>query len=491
MTYYIEIILDIFLIIYGIIFSSPSISLLGFCLITLSLISKHNSKGKDLKQNIRKQLKQINPEITNNINDYFCICVEISQKGDYRPLLHSREFEKFSRILEKALNNQMGDTPIMNISTNRFVIIKQFPTSQTTEISEKATYQTWMTNIISNVISKIILNNNSMNIFLSRSIIGTATSGIHYQAKTIEELIELAHYTLVIAKKRNLSYLVADDTIRFNMQDFYEFKKAFECKKTLSEFTPYFQPIIDLNLQKIVGCEVFARWNKDSYRIIEASRFKDIANEMNLMEKIDKDIIKQSFKSIYQLKQEEVISEDFFIVINVSAMTIISTEVSEILNIASKANIPPEQIEFDIKDKHFSNHIYNQKLKEFKNAGFRVALDVFDEKNFDMNAFLLNNYNTIKIDFSDLKEESIETKNKLQFYELLLNFSDNLQIKLLAKNIQNKNQLRYAKNLNIQNVQGNYFVTPMNYKIFLNFLTKYKKGLYMPVISDSYNNQIS
>ncbi|MGD1820479.1 MAG: EAL domain-containing protein [Pleomorphochaeta sp.] len=491
MTYYIEIIIDLSLIIFGIISASPSFSVIGCFLLTLSFISKHianeNKKSIDLKE----QLQQITPNLSNKISDYFCISIEISQKGDYRPLIQSNDYEKFSKILEKKLKSLMGNTPVIKISSNRFIIIEKFPDSKNQEIPKQTAHQENRTKEISDFISKIITEYNSTNILLTKSTIGTATSGYHYQTKTIEELIELAHFTLVIAKQRNLPYLIADSIIRYNMQDFFEFKQAFESKETLSEFTPYFQPIIDLDLKKVIGCEVFARWHKDSYRVIEASRFKDIAYEMNLMEKIDKTIIKQTFKSVSNLKQQQVIPDYFFIVINVSAMTIISTSLPDILKLAEESNIKPEQIEFDIKDKNLSNNIYKEKLNEFRAAGFRIALDVFDEENFDMHALLLQHFNTIKIDFSLLDEESDSTKNKLHLYDLLVNLTEYLKIKLLAKNIQNKHQLVYAKNLKIQNVQGNYFVQPMSFNKFLIFLQKYQTGLYMPMLSETYSNNIS
>ncbi len=108
-----------------------------------------------------------------------------------------------------------------------------------------------------------------------------------------------------------------------------------------------------------------------------------------------------------------------------------------------------------------------------------------------MKALLLQHYNTIKIDFSLLDKESDSTKNKLHLYDLLVNLTEYLKIKLLAKNIQNKHQLVYAKNLKIQNVQGNYFVQPMNFNKFLIFLQKYQTGLYMPMLSETYNNNLS
>ncbi len=368
----------------GVTLSSPALFLIGIIILIILFNNHVIMKRSTMSKEIKHTLKRTHSLFPKDPAKQYCLCIEITQKGDYRPLLETVEHDELYMAIERELISLLGDKAVSRIAPNYFIVLKNFPTIELMEPLEKITHQKWMTNTLSHVLQELIYTYDSTNLFLTRVTIGTATSGIHYQTDTFEDLIELAHVTAFTAKERKLPYLIADELIRAKKRDIDEFRAALQKEQVLSEFSPFFQPIIDLKRQAIIGCENFARRQKDTYRIIEAAKFKDIAYEMNLLEKIDRVIIEKTLAAVSRLKTQHLVPDDFFIVLNISSMTIFSFTVIEFLELTEQYHIDPKYIEFDVKDKHLSNHTLTGKIRECQEAGIRIALDAFNTEAFDV-----------------------------------------------------------------------------------------------------------
>lgn len=443
-----------------------------------------SEKRSTMSKEINKKLSRAPSIFSQEPSNHYCLCIEIAPKGEYRPLLETVEHDKLYMAIENKLTSLLGTKSVSRISQNFFIVLKAFPTIEPMESLEKITHQKWITNMLSHVLQELIDTYDSKNIFLSRVTIGTATSGILYHTETFEELIELAHFTEFTAKEKKLPYLIADEKIKAKKRDIDEFKAALQQKQTLSEFSPFFQPIIDLKKQTIIGCESYARWQKDTYRIIGAAKFKDIAYEMDLLEKIDRVIIDKALSSMSTLKKKNLVPDDFFIVLNISAMTIFSFTVNEFIKLAQKYNINPKYIEFDVKDKHMSNQNLSNKIKEFRDAGIKIALDAFNIEAFDFESFLLGEFDTIKIDFSSIDKKSSAIEKHLEFYSSLSSIAQNLKIKTVAKGIENRYQLSCARQIGVEHAQGHYFLKPLSEDKFSDYLQTYISGLELSVMAE-------
>ena len=423
-----------------------------------------------------KKIQKAHSLFPKDLTQLYCLCIEIAQKGDYRPILETVEHDKLYKAIENKLILLLGKKSVNRISQNHFSVLRVFPSL---DPIEKIKHQQLITDMLSNELQQLIDSYDSKNLFLSRVTIGTATSGVLYHTKTIEELIELAYFTEFTAKKNKLPYLIADARILAEKRDIDEFKAALQHKETLNEFSPFFQPIIDLNTQTIIGCESYARWLKDSYRIIEATKFKDIAYEMDLLEKIDRIIIDKALNSFRKFKKQHLVPDDFFLVLNISAMTIFSFTANEFIQLLDKYDIEPKYIEFDIRDKHLNNQILSQKIKEFRESGIRIALDAFNVEAFDVKSFLQEEIDTIKIDFSIFVKGNDKLEKQLEFYLSLSKIAKNFHIKTLAKGIEDQYQLSYAKHMGLELAQGHYFVKPLSESMFKNYLKTYISGVEM------------
>ena len=281
------------------------------------------------------------------------------------------------------------------------------------------------------------------------------------------------------AKDMKVEIVVADDETHIIKQDLDSFNKEIEDGFEFDEFSPFFLPIIELSTNKIVGCESLVRWQKNKYRIIEASKFKDIADEKNLFEKIDRRVIEKTLINYSKWLEAGVIDDDFNITINLSLKSLLLFKTYEIINLVKSHNVKPENVEFDISENDISTPNALQAILNLKKANFKVSLDAFGSKTFSLSSIMEIDLDTIKIDKSKMPTNIIGDR-EFQFYKTITKFSKLINLKVMSKGIENLNQFKLAKQLNVDYVQGYYFTPPLDEINILVFLKKYKDGILTP-----------
>ena len=310
-------------------------------------------------------------------------------------------------------------------------------------------------------------------------VAGCAAIGIKKDITNIDSLIKLAHFSMLNAKKKDEEIVIASEEIHTIKQDLDSFNHEIINGVHLDEFSPFFLPIVDAITNKVIGCESLVRWQKNKYRIIETAKFKDIAIEKNLFEKIDKRVIEKTFLAYNTWQKNEIVSKDFRITINLSLKSLFAYKPYELVHLANDYNISPENIEFDISEDDISSDRAIHAINNLKKAKFMVSIDAFNSKSFSPKSLMNIDFDILKIDKSNLPGKDL-TDREYRFYRTLIRFAKAMNLKVLSKGIENKNHLQFAKQLDVDYVQGYYFTPPLDETNILVFLKKYKDGILTP-----------
>lgn len=379
----------------------------------------------------------------------------------------------------RKLDAYFGKKHVCRISQNQFVIIKEFEIEIAENYEERNAYLERISNHISHMLDSLIPPLDKAALWIAPLTLGSASSGIRYRAQCRDDLIELAYFTMKVAQREKRRYLVSDETIRARKLDNEECMEGFFKKDWESEFTPFFQPIIDSETYMVIGMESLARWQLGKVRILDAKIFKDLAYEMGCIERIDIVMIEKTFEAAGKLHKEGLVHSNFRIVINISACTLQTLSAQGFVDMAEKHGLRSENIELDIKDEVLSNPWLNKNLKEFKKQSIKVALDIFDRQAFDLESLFYNQYDTIKLDYSrdTGSEQGIPVYNT-RLYPSLVSIASEYGVEILAKGIENQAQMAAATNHKVRYLQGNYFTPPIPLATFQIFVEKYRHGLY-------------
>jgi EAL domain-containing protein (putative c-di-GMP-specific phosphodiesterase class I) len=449
------------------------ISAAAILIIQTLLIAIYNKR--DARNSLKKR---INSHYRNKqITDYFCLALEYRNSGKYQNIFDNNFDVNFHYEFFTKLKKRFGRNYVHKWDRNQIIICTSF-SNPNMGFDEKQDEQLTVTREVSKYFRNLLKTMPIDNKYYIKLTIGTASQGVKREINQILDLIELAQYTKLMAYEENIGCKIADETTRAMKSDVDDFVTTMEESFILDEFNPFFQPIINLEGNYIVGCESFVRWQKNSYRIIEARKFKDIANEKNLIKNIDMRVINKTFRFIWKLRSEILIPDNFMVYINISAHTLKEIQISQLADLASMYGLSPDLIEFDIKDITLTDPPVTKYISEIKKLGFRVSLDVFHADTLALKAFLYNDFDSIKIDKSIFSKENI-CEREFMLYKSIVKIAHAMKLKKIVKGVENKAHLEVARKLKVDYVQGYYFTPPLDEQKFTEYLLKYKDGIYV------------
>jgi len=411
------------------------------------------------------------------VTDYFCLALEYRNSGKYQNIFDNNFDVNFHYEFFTKLKKRFGRNHVYKWERNQIIICTSF-SDLNMGFKEKQEEQLTVTREVSSYFRALLKTMPIDNKNYIKLTIGTASQGAKQELTHILDLIDLAQYTKLMAYEENVPCKVADETTRAMKSDVDEFVATMEESFILDEFNPFFQPIINLNGNQIVGCESFVRWQKNSYRIIEAGKFKDIANEKNLIKNIDLRVVNKTFRFIWKLRSESLIPDNFMVYINLSAHTLKEITISQLTDLANMYGLDPELIEFDIKDISLTEPSIIKYVSDIKKAGFKVAIDAFNTDTFALKSFLHNDFDSIKIDKSVLGKEKNDSRQFL-LYKSIVRIAHAMKLKKVLKGVETKAHLDFARKLKVDYVQGYYFTLPLDEQNFTEYLLKYKDGIYV------------
>ncbi len=223
------------------------------------------------------------------------------------------------------------------------------------------------------------------------------------------------------------------------------------------EFLLHFQPKLDINTGKVIGCEALIRWQKDG-RLISPMSFIPVAEETGIIIPIGRWVIEQSCKIIRDWQKQYNFSLP--IAINVASQQFADASlVPDIKQMALRYQVKPELLEIEITETSLMNDIELaiNKLQQLKSSGFGIAVDDFGTGYSSLSYLRHLPITTMKIDrcfVTDLPHDSAIAST-------ILMLGRQLDLKIVAEGIENEEQLDWLKQHNCPIGQGFYYSQPL------------------------------
>jgi len=449
--------------------------LLVICMIEVLVLLLIIQNKRTLKITISKNALALQFD-KRNLDNHYVVFIELANLTTYS---QHYDITLGDQILKQAyflLKKQFG-RKVYIYGTNQIIVIQEFKNKTVINNDMRYTEQHETAGKIKRYLRNHAFYSPASNETYDISLaIGVSSFGTYCENKDINSLIKLAHFTMLKSKDIKKDVLVANNELRLIKQDLDSFNLEIEKGFKLDEFSPYFLPIIDTTTLKIIGCESLVRWQKNKYRIIEASKFKDIAIEKNLFEKIDKRVIEKTFIAYKEWMTNGLISKDFIVVINLSFISLLKLKPIELVKLADTYQLVPSNIEFDISEDYEITEKAVNAIKKLKEVGFNVSIDAFGNQNFSIQSISKLPLSTIKLDKVNLPKDR-PSDEEFKIYETLVSLSRILDTKVLSKGVENKHHLKMARELHVDFVQGYYFTPPLDLSKISIFLNKYKDGI--------------
>ena len=238
------------------------------------------------------------------------------------------------------------------------------------------------------------------------------------------------------------------------------------------EFELFYQPIVDLRTEKIMGMEALVRWNHPEHGLIPPLDFIPVAEETNLIIPLGRWIMEEACRQTREWQTQYGYGEQLSITINISSVQFQEGMLLQTVKTAlSKSGLPAQSLILEITE---STMLMNTeativRLTELKSLGIRLAIDDFGTGYSSLSYLQRFPVDILKIDKSFV-DKIAQGKEGAAVAKAIITMSDTLQLKTIAEGIEFPGQSAELQNLGCELGQGYHFARPLKAENMNEFL---------------------
>lgn len=253
---------------------------------------------------------------------------------------------------------------------------------------------------------------------------------------------------------------------RFTNRMLEEVSRKFNLKYQLfsavknEEFQLYYQPIIDLFGNNLIGCEALIRWRDNRGNFVSPMEFIPVVEESGLICELGRWI---NLTVVKQWKLwQHLMPQLSYISINVSPRQIEQPDfVDELVAMVRAHNISPENLQLEITEGTFLRESNNadSKLQKLAFYGFRLAIDDFGTGYSSLAYLKRFNVDVIKIDRSFIRDIDTDSYDR-DIVSAILAMNKKLGFKTLVEGVETERQNQIVHDLGCDSAQGYHYGRP-------------------------------
>ncbi|MEM1243812.1 MAG: bifunctional diguanylate cyclase/phosphodiesterase, partial [Pseudomonadota bacterium] len=293
---------------------------------------------------------------------------------------------------------------------------------------------------------------NKFNIYMTFSI-GIAV--FPTAATTIDTLMQAAHTALKQAKSHGRNqYVFYKGKLTLSHIPYLHVENKLKSEILAHAFFLNYQPIYDINSNKILGIEVLLRGKEKSFGIISTETIISLAEEIGEILPITDWIFNEAFKQFANWKKIHNIKAKMYLNLSVYQLDQ-AAFYDHIKTYFKKYQCSPNDVAFEITETSIIPDLKHavMMLKKLRQLGCHIFLDDFGSGYSSMNLLRLLPIDGFKIDRSFVQkiEHDIVSAN---IVKSLLELGNNLHLKVIPEGVENRIQLDFIRHNGGKYVQG-------------------------------------
>ena len=221
----------------------------------------------------------------------------------------------------------------------------------------------------------------------------------------------------------------------------------------------YFQPVIDLKLNKIVGVEALARWHNDKMGFIAPDIFIELAEQINLINPLTYMIIDKAMTAVSQWHN---INPNIDLAINLSVFNLKDNNLLTHINDALiKHNFPATSLTLEITETAMMDNPLTaiEKLADIREMGIKLSIDDYGT-GFSSMAYLKR----LPVDFLKIDKSFVinmdDDRSNDAIVRSTIKLAHNLGLKVVAEGIETKDVSRLLTGYECDLGQGYHLGKP-------------------------------
>lgn len=295
--------------------------------------------------------------------------------------------------------------------------------------------------------------------------------------KNAEKLIHKADIAMYKAKAGGKGcYAFYDDNLTSIAKEETKIERDVQLALQRKEFELYYQPIMSLATEKVIGAEALIRWNHPKRGLVSPNEFISYIERGPLIMKVGEWTIEQACQELRTLRDENI---QINISVNIAAPHFQQMGFAQLVKQSLKRNeLNPEDLIIELTERTLMKDSPATKstISELNFLGVKLSLDDFGTGYSNLRYLATMPISILKIDMSFIRHILTNPKNA-EIVRAMIGLGKSLGILTVAEGVENEKQLEKLKKYGADAVQGYYFSPPLKFSEFMGFIRKTNKLL--------------
>ncbi len=298
-------------------------------------------------------------------------------------------------------------------------------------------------------------------IFISASI-GIASNKADYTKP--EEILRDADIAMYRAKAGGRARLeVFNQTMHEQANTRLQMESEMRRAVKEKEFTVYYQPIVDLQNDRIIGFESLVRWIHPAHGIIPPDEFIPLAEETGLIIPLGEWILCESCRQLKTWQTANPENADLTISVNLSCKQFLQPDLVKcVAEILDETKLDAEYLRLEITESHLmeDSAAAISIMENLRALGIKISIDDFGTGYSSLSYLHSLPINYLKIDRSFVSRMQNGSENG-EIVETIIALAKNLNIATVAEGIETPEQAEFLKNQHCDFGQGYLYSKPV------------------------------
>ncbi|MEH6944163.1 bifunctional diguanylate cyclase/phosphodiesterase [Bacillus sp. JJ722] len=227
------------------------------------------------------------------------------------------------------------------------------------------------------------------------------------------------------------------------------------------EFFLCYQPLLDLQNERLYGSEALIRWKHPTNGIVPPNEFIPIAEETGLIKEIGLWVLKTACKQ--NKEWQDMGLGDLVISVNVSAHQFQQPQfVHQVKDALTEANLEPQYLRLELTESVMVQNVTKSIsiMREIQNLGVKISIDDFGT-GYSSLSYLKN----FPIDYLKIDRSFINNLHEDNFdnaiVKAIITMGHGLSLKVVAEGVETEEQMSLLKIMKCHFVQGYYIDRPL------------------------------
>ena len=274
-------------------------------------------------------------------------------------------------------------------------------------------------------------------------------------ANTLLKNADMAMYKAKDQGRNTLQYFTQELTDK--AQHYIDMEKEIRRAIHQSEFVLHYQPVIDLEHERIVGVEALVRWNHPERGLVPPNEFIPIAEESNLIIDLGEWVFRTACNEVTRRG-----NKDLHLAINVSSNQLRGGFNKQIVEeILEDSGFPPERLNFEITESLLmaEEEYVIRTLRDFRELSIHLSIDDFGTGYSSLSYIRKFPVNILKIDRAFVRDMETDPGDA-QLVQTIIGMASNLKLRVIAEGVENQQQADALREHGCDMVQGFHYGKP-------------------------------